>query len=92
MAQQITLYFHEGRCRHLLPLPVSRYLFGESLEEEISGLSRCVLHVKGELAGNNYTDSWCEIVAKLPALHLRVVSTSSGSLGALPLGRGSQLR
>lgn len=49
--------------------------------------------MKGELAGNNYTDSWCEmIVAKLPALHLRVVSTSSESLGALPLGRESQLR
>lgn len=62
MAQQITLYFHEG----------------------IGVLSRCVLHVKGELARNNHTDPWCEIVGKLPVLPLRIVLIASESLGALP--------
>lgn len=76
----------------MFPLLVPRYLFGEALEEEIGGLSRCVLHVKGELARNNYTDPWCERVGKLPVLPLRIVLISSESLGALPLGTGSQLR
>lgn len=47
-------------------------------------LSRCVLHVKGELARNNHTDPWCEIVGKLPVLPLRIVLIASESLGALP--------
>jgi len=76
----------------VLPPPVSRYLFGVALEQEVSGLSRCVLHVKGELARNNYTDPWCKIVGKLPVVPLRTVLISSESLGALPLRTGSQLR
>lgn len=64
---------------------------GEALEEEISGISRCVLHVKGELSRNNYNDPQCERAGRLPALPLRIVLIFSEYLVTLALGIRSQL-
>lgn len=55
------------------------------------GISRCVLHVKGELSRNNCNDPQCERAGKLPALPLRIVLISSEHLMTLALGIGSQL-
>lgn len=65
-------------------------LYGEALEEEISGISRCILHVKGELSRNNSNDPQCERTGKLPALPLRILLISSECLVSLALGIGSQ--